>query len=331
MSNSIMAQEAGSSPAVIANQRAENQQICRTLGDKFRQSPPAGVMMIGRGTSDHAGVYAKYLFEIGCNVPVFAAAPSVAGVYNATLNLHNFVAIVISQSGKSPDILHQVKLAKAGGAFCIALVNDTHSPLVALVDAVIPLHAGEEKAVAATKSYLSSLSAICQLYAYWKQDDDLKAALLTLPKLMTTAVEASPLLTADKLAGVAHCVVLGRGFGYAIAREIALKLKEVLGIHAEAFSSAEFLHGPVTLVENKLCVLNVSINDESAQVHNKQVEDVIQRGARVVNINLLSSSHPRIQALAIMQRFYLDIEQVAQARGVDPDTPPGLKKVTETV
>lgn len=331
MSNSIMAQEAGSSPQVIANQLAANAYICAKLGQQFRAQPPVAIMMIGRGTSDHAGVFAKYLFEVGCGVPVIAAAPSVAGVYNATLNLKGCVAIVISQSGKSPDILHQAKLAKAGGAHLIALVNDTSSPLAELVDDVIPLGAGAEKAVAATKSYLATLSAICQLYAYWKNDAELLNALTQLPEAMQAAQLATPRLTADQLHGTAHCVVLGRGFGYAVAREIALKLKEVLGIHAEAFSSAEFLHGPVTLVEKKLCVLNVSVDDESARFHQAQIDDVTKRGARVIDLSLSSALHPRLQVLAIMQRFYLDIELAAQAMGLDPDSPPGLKKVTETV
>lgn len=330
MTVSIMAREAGQSAEVIRQQLAANRDVCERLGDTFRNKPPRAIMMIGRGTSDHAGVFAKYLFEVGCGVPVISAAPSVAGVFNSTLNLDGAVAIAISQSGKSPDILHQVKLAKEGGAYCVALVNDTTSPLAGLVDDVIPLAAGKEEAVAATKSYLATLSALCQLYACWKQDGKLSDALATLPDAMTSATETAPRLTAESLAGVAHCVVLGRGFGYAIAREMALKLKEVLGIHAEAFSSAEFLHGPVTLVEKQLCVLNVSIGDETQSVHSAQLEDIAARGARMVDLSLPLDVHPRLQPLVMMQRFYLDIERVAQARGLNPDAPPGLKKVTET-
>lgn len=331
MTTSIMASEAASSPSVIRNQLTSNREVCDTLGARFRQQPPRAIMMIGRGTSDHAGVFAKYLFEVGCGVPVIAAAPSVAGVFDATLNLQECVAIVISQSGRSPDILHQVKLAKAGGAYCVALVNDTTSPLCDMVDAVLPLQAGSEKAVAATKSYLATLSALCQLYACWKPDTELNNALASLPDCMQEAQTVKSRLTASDLNGIAHCVVLGRGFGYAIAREIALKLKEVLGIHAEAFSSAEFLHGPVTLVEKKLCVINVSLEDETASFHTSQLADIAERGARVIDISLSVGTHKRLQPLTIMQRFYLDIEQVAQELGLDPDTPPGLKKVTETV
>jgi glucosamine--fructose-6-phosphate aminotransferase (isomerizing) len=331
VTNSIMATEAAASPEVIAKQQGANFTLCETLGKGFRRQPPKAIMMIGRGTSDHAGVFAKYLFEVGCGVPVISAAPSVAGVFNATLQLTDCVAIVISQSGKSPDIVHQVKLAKAGGAYCIALVNDTESPVAALADAVLPLGAGAEKAVAATKSYLATLSALCQLYACWQQDTRLLQDLTVLPALMTEVQGMPSKLKAADLEHVVHCVVLGRGFGYAIALEIALKLKEVLGIHAEAFSSAEFLHGPVTLVEKPLCVLNVSLDDETAHVHQQQINDVVQRGGRIVDLSVPLNLHPRLQVLAVMQRFYLDIEAVAQARGLDPDSPPGLKKITETL
>ncbi|MBT0586787.1 SIS domain-containing protein [Alteromonas sp. SM 2104] len=325
-----MAIEARQSADVIETQLRQNQALFDTLCEELRESPPRTIMMIGRGTSDHAGVFAKYLFEVGCGIPVIAAAPSVAGVFNSTLKLDGCLAIAVSQSGKSPDILHQTRLAKQGGAYTVALVNDTSSPLAELVDQVVPLHAGEEKAVAATKSYLATLSSLCQLYAMWQQDGTLQDALALLPSTLRTVQQQAARLLSDDLAGVTHCVVLGRGFGYAIAREVALKLKEVLGIHAEAFSSAEFLHGPVTLVHKKLCVLNIAVDDESLSSHNDQIVNVAQRGGKVLSMSVDKELHPRLHPLLIMQRFYLDIEHIAIARGLDPDEPVGLKKVTET-
>ncbi|MFC4701251.1 glucosamine-6-phosphate deaminase NagB-II [Glaciecola siphonariae] len=341
-STSIMAQEAASSPSVIAEQLSHNQVLCRSLAQGFANHPPRAIMMIGRGTSDHAGVFAKYLFEIGCQIPVISAAPSVAGIFNSCLKLEGCLAIAISQSGQSPDILHQTKLAKQGGAFTLALVNDEASPLAKMCDAVLPVCAGQEKAVAATKSYLATLSALVHLFSQWclidggdategEKPNLLAQALTQLPEQMRQTQALSPLLQNADLKDVAHCVVLGRGFGYAIALEAALKLKEVLGIQAEAFSSAEFVHGPVTLVHKKLCVLNICIDDESAQGHRKQIEDVKQRGGRVIDITVKNTSHPRLHALLIMQRFYLDLERVAIERGQNPDAPIGLKKVTETV
>ena len=126
--------------------------------------------------------------------------------------------------------------------------------------------------------------------------------------------------------------MLGRGFGYAIGREIALKLKEVCGVHAEAFSSAEFLHGPVTLVEKELAVIDINIKDESHAAHNTIIDDIISRGSKTKNITVDGDSvHPRCLPLIVLQRFYLDVEQAALSMGLDPDSPAGLKKVTKTL
>ncbi|MDN7137182.1 SIS domain-containing protein [Pseudidiomarina sp. 1ASP75-14] len=325
-----MFDEATSAPDIIAQQLHNNAARCEDIASQLRSQPPRTIMMIGRGTSDHAGVFAKYLFEVSCGIPVVAAAPSVAGVYKRTLNLEGCLAICISQSGQSPDIVQQAQLAKAGGARLLALVNVVDSPLGRLADEVLPLHAGPELAVAATKSYLASLSALCQLCAYWQQDRDLLQALEQLPEALREGQQLPAQLEATQLDGLKHCVVLGRGFGYAIAREVALKLKEVLSIHAEAFSSAEFLHGPVTLAEKQLCIIDLQIDDEGGPTHQEQMQGIAARGAQLIRMHVPVAPHPRLQPLVLMQRFYLDIERAARQLGLDPDSPPGLKKVTET-
>ncbi|MCC2617310.1 SIS domain-containing protein [Aestuariibacter halophilus] len=332
MTTSIMAQEAAEAPQRIRQQLTDNVERAQRLGQQIKLFEPAFVQMIGRGSSDHAGVFAKYLIEIETGVPVTASAPSVASVYHRRLNLQKALVIVISQSGRSPDILAQAEAAKASGALVVALVNDETSPLASLVDHVLPLNAGPEKAVAATKSYLCTLSAIVQLVAYWKKDTALIEALDTLPDALQQTVQAPAQLQADFLRPLARCVVLGRGFGYAIARELALKLKEVVAIHAEAFSSAEFLHGPITLVQKKLAAIDIQIDDESLPGHSAQIDDVIQRGGTVCHLTqAVGDIHPRLAPLVIMQRFYLDIEAVAINMGYDPDKPVGLNKVTQTV
>lgn len=332
MTNTIMEQEARTAPQKIAGQLEANADIMQQLGEKLRAFAPRFVMIVGRGSSDHAGVFAKYLFEIEAGVPTFAAAPSVASVYGKTLKLEGALVIVISQSGRSPDILAQARMAKNAGAFCVALVNDESAPIKDIVDVVVPLRAGEEKAVAATKSYLATLSAILQLAAAWTQSESLASAVASLPQALQTAVDAEPQLTPESVADVKNLVVLGRGLGYAVSKEIALKLKEVCSIHAEAFSSAEFLHGPVTLVEKKLTIVDVCIGDESYASHIEQIENVSQRGADLVYLNQTSTDiHPRVAPLALLQRFYIDVAAVAIARGIDPDQPAGLKKVTQTL
>jgi glucosamine--fructose-6-phosphate aminotransferase (isomerizing) len=332
MSNSIMEQEAKSAPSIIKNQLIINQVDAQRIGEKLRQLAPKMVMIIGRGSSDHAGVFGKYLIEIESGVPTFAAAPSVSSVYGKQLKLDQALVIVISQSGRSPDIIAQAEMAKKAGAYCIALVNDETSPLTDIVDDVLPLRAGAELSVAATKSYLCTLSALLQLTAYWTENNSLIAALDTLPAALQDVIDSPAQLTPESLEGVNNLVVLGRGLGYAVSKEMALKLKEVSSIHAESFSSAEFLHGPVTLVEQGLAIIDCAVNDESAASHQQQIIEVKSRGADLVHLRQSDAAvHPRIAPLVVLQRFYIDVAKVAVSRGFDPDSPKGLKKVTKTV
>jgi glucosamine--fructose-6-phosphate aminotransferase (isomerizing) len=332
MSNSIMALEATEAPQRIAEQLAANAATVQQVVEQIRQRSPKFVYMVGRGSSDHAGVFAKYLIEIEVGLPVAAAAPSIASVYNKSLQLADALVLVISQSGRSPDILAQVDMAKRSGAMVVALVNDTTSPLAEQAHYTLPLHVGAEKAVAATKSYLATLSAILQLVSVWSGNQALQQAVQQLPQSLQAAIDLPQQLTAQALENVAHLVVLGRGLGYAISREIALKLKEVCGIHAEAFSSAEFLHGPVTLVKNQFAIVDVTIEDESLSAHRSQIEDVCSRGAAIVQLHHRGvNADARVLPLLVLQRFYLDVEVVARSRGINPDAPPGLNKVTKTV
>ena len=331
MSLSTMAKEAREFPSVIAQQLDKNDEAISQLAGRLQQLNPNLIYIIGRGSSDHAGVFGKYLFETEMGIPVCSAALSIAGIFKRQLNLKGAVAFIISQSGRSPDILKQTESAKNGGAFTIAFVNDETSPLAELADAVIPLSAGEEKAVAATKSFLATLSALLHLCARWSENTSLFNALKAMPSQLEAVINAPSQLTKAHLENTRNTIVLGRGFGYAVGREVALKLKEVLGIHAEAFSSAEFIHGPVTLVEKKLKLISLNIEDESAPFHQNMVQDVRSRGGECIDLQGgVTSSHPRLDALLLMQRFYLDIEKIAVELGLNPDTPPGLNKVTKT-
>lgn len=332
MNQTIMAKEAAQSPEVIRQQLHNNAQLCNQIGKTLRANPPQFVYIIGRGSSDHAGVFAKYLIEVELGIPVCSAAPSVSSLFNQQLQLKNALVLCISQSGRSPDILSQVKAAQQSGATCIALVNDESSPLAILADAVVPLHAGEEKAVAATKSYLATLSAILQLVAEWANASEILSALDVLPEHLQKTIEVPAQLSLSFVQPLRNCVVLGRGFGYAISREIALKLKEVCGIHAEAFSSAEFLHGPATLVSKQLAIIDIDLNDETSDAHRAQLAEMKKRGATIIQLTGLTQNvHPRLAPLTILQRFYLDVEQISVAMGLDPDAPVGLNKVTQTV
>ncbi|WDE10150.1 glucosamine-6-phosphate deaminase NagB-II [Thalassomonas haliotis] len=332
MTQTQMELEARQAPQVIKHQLTANGSKMIAIGDKLRELDPKSVMIIGRGSSDHAGVFGKYLIEIEAGIPTSSAAPSVSSVYGRQLKLDRALVIVISQSGRSPDILAQAKMAKKAGAYCLALVNDVSSPIREIVDEVIPLQADAELSVAATKSYLCTLSALLQLTACWTRNQELVRALSDLPDALEKIIASAPQLNAGMLNGVNNMVVLGRGFGYAVAKEMALKLKEVSSIHAEAFSSAEFLHGPVTLVEQGLAILNCLVNDESEPSHQEQIDEIASRGADMVNLSQLDESiHPRIAPLVVLQRFYLDVATLAVSRGFNPDEPKGLNKVTRTL
>jgi len=331
MTNTLMEREAREAPLRIAEQLNRNSGAVAKLGRELRANPPVGVMIVGRGSSDHAGVYGKYLFEIEIGVPVYAAAPSIASVYGQQLKLDNYLVIVISQSGRSPDILAQAEMARRSGARVVALVNDEDAPIKDIADVFIPLCAGPEQSVAATKSYLCTLSALAHIAAEWANSEELRRGLNTLPAALSATLQEPTQLTVSQFKDQRNLVVLGRGLGFAVSKEVALKLKEVCSIHAESFSSAEFLHGPVTLVEQQLTILALSVNDESESAHAEQLNEVGSRGASVIHLNQTSVAvHKRLAPLTLLQRFYVDIAGVAVALGFSPDEPKGLKKVTKT-
>ena len=332
MTQTLMAKEAKQTPDVIQKQFDLNQALMGQLATKIKNFDPQYVYIVGRGSSDHAGVFAKYLIEIELGIPVAASAPSVHSIYQKNLRLNKALVLVISQSGGSPDIIAQAKAAKASGALTIALINTPNSPLSDIVDVEIPLQAGPEEAIAATKSYLATLHALLHLVAAWKNDAALVGGLSKLPHLLREVIDNPPCLSLALFESLQHCVVTGRGLGYAISKEIALKLKEVLSVHAEAFSSAEFLHGPVTLVEKQLTIIDITIADESFGAHTALMNDINSRGALTTVIDLSTDEcHPRCLPLLVLQRFYLDIEAIARDKGLNPDIPPGLKKVTKTL
>lgn len=316
----------------IKQQLTENDSLTVEIAQRIKRNKPRFVVMVGRGSSDHAALFAKYLIEIETGLPVVSAAPSVASTFKVPLTLDSAIVIVISQSGRSPDLIEYITMARTQGAETIAMVNDEKSPLAEAAHYVLPLMVGSETAVAATKSYLGSLSAIIQLVSKLADNRDLDNAVIQIPEALAAAVNSPSQLQHRDLVNVDHCVVTGRGFGFAIGTEMALKLKEVCAIQAECFSSAEFLHGPVRIVADNFHVVDILINDETYATHHLQREHLINRGAIVTSQQCMASwVHPRIQPIAIMQRFYLDLEEIGRAMGFNPDKPEGLSKVTETL
>jgi len=333
----LMFREAAEAADVIATQFARNQALVESLAAGLRASPPPFVVTCARGSSDHAATYAKYLLETQLGVVVASASPSVGSVYAAPLQLRGALFIVISQSGKSPDLLRNAEAAKAAGARVVALVNVEDSPLAVLADTVIPLHAGAERSVAATKSYLASLAALLQLAACWKQDDALQAALQQLPDALRQAWQCDWSALTDGLVDAGNLFVLGRGLGLGAAQEAALKFKETCGLHAEAYSSAEVRHGPMALVGPGFPVLAFAQPDETGAGTRAVVDEFAARGAQVWlagaegGLPVAAAPHPACAPLLAVQSFYRAINALALCRGHNPDLPPHLNKVTETV
>ena len=335
-----MHREIGEAADAIAHQLDANAKAVADLAATLRRAPPRVIATGARGSSDNAATFAKYLIETRLGVLTMSAAPSVQSIYAAEPDLEGALFLAISQSGKSPDLLRQAESAKEAGARVVAMVNVEDSPLARQADFLIPLRAGPELSVAATKSYLCSLSAIAQLVAEWKDDDALRAALAAVPAaLRANTNDWSPLV--EGLADAQSAFVVGRGLGLAAAQEAALKLKETCGIHAEAFSAAEVQHGPMTLVGPGFPVLFFVQDDDTRAGTLAVAESFRARGAHVW-IAGANASEPGALALPEVSdsacaplvgvhRFYAAVNTLAIRRGRNPDAPPHLNKVTETV
>lgn len=335
-----MFQEAAEAPQLVGAQLTHNALLLGELGERLRRDPPRAVVTCARGSSDHAATYAKYLFESHTHVLTSSAAPSVSSIYEAQADLEGVLFIAISQSGMSPDLLTATRNAQEGGAMTVALCNSPQSPLMNLVDVAVPLHAGPETSVAATKSYIASLSCIAQLLANWTEDRKLLAALPRLPELLARAWKCDWTAAVETLRTAVNLFVVARGYGLGIAQEAALKLKETCGLHAEAFSSAEVKHGPMALVRSGFPVLMFTQRDDTRAGIEELAAEFASRGARVLLSGAQASgavslpaveANPVIEPLLAIQSFYGMANALALARGLDPDRPPHLNKITETV
>jgi glucosamine--fructose-6-phosphate aminotransferase (isomerizing) len=335
-----MAEEAAEAPRVVGDLLAHNAEAVRRLAERLRAAPPRSVLTCARGSSDHAATYAKYLIETRTGLITASAAPSVSSVYAAIPAARDVLCLAISQSGASPDLLAAAQAARDAGALLVALVNAPGSPLAALADTELPLWAGPELSVAATKSYLASLAAVAQLVAAWTDDAPLQAALDHLPAHLRDALDLdwSPALAI--LQSTPSLYVVGRGPGFAAAQEMALKFKETCGLHGEAFSAAEVRHGPMALARDGFPVLVLAQDDATRPDVERLAGDLAAAGARVliaggqapgaIALPFLAAD-PLLQPILLVQAFYVMVERLARARGFDPDSPPGLLKVTRTV
>jgi glucosamine--fructose-6-phosphate aminotransferase (isomerizing) len=338
----FMLQEIDEAGEAIARQLAINHDATREAGARLKALDPPFVTTIARGSSDHCALYLKYLIETTFGAPCASLGPSIASLYQTDLRLREALAISISQSGRSPDIVELQRAAKRGGALTLAFVNETQSPLAEEAELTLPLAAGPERSVAATKSMIAGLVAGASLISAWRGDDELAHAVAALPDALDKQTAPPPASIVHRLAQARSLYVLGRGATFAVAMEAALKLKETSAIHAEAFSSAEVLHGPAELIGPGFPVIAFVPQDAARDGFVATLERLAGMGADVLSVDCrdadaedclaaASSSSPWLAPVTMIHRFYRLAEAVALARQRNPDAPRNLHKVTETV
>ncbi|WP_431307798.1 SIS domain-containing protein [Cypionkella aquatica] len=336
-----MAQEVAEIPQAAARFLAQSGPAVQAAAAALRARDPGLIVTVARGSSDHAATYLKYCIELAAGVPVASVGPSIASIYGAKLRLNGAACLGISQSGRSPDIVEMMRSAGASGAMTVAITNFADSPMAANSDHCLPLQAGVEQSVAATKTFVSSAVAGLSLLAEWRQDNALRAAVTDLPDSFAQALSLDWSPLADRLSRAQSLYVLGRGPAFAIANEAALKFKETCGLHAESYSAAEVLHGPSAIVQAHFPVFALGVEDAALSQLIATTERLASQGAEVfltgaavpgaTTLPSVAGLHPLVAPLTLIVGFYGFIEALARRRGFDPDTPPHLRKVTETV
>ncbi len=341
MVSSRLLEETREAPQAVARALAQDRERYAQFGALLREQPPRAVLTLARGSSDHAAHYAAYLVMARLGRLVTSLPMSVITLHGAALHTDGLLAVAFSQSGVSTDLVETTRSFTARGALTAAFVNDSASPLAQAAAWPFALHAGEETSVAASKSFIAQLTAGARWVAAWQDDAALAAAIDTLPASLAQALAAGSTWAeraVPLLAGSERMFVVGRGTGLAIAMEAALKLKEVCGIQAEAFSGAELRHGPLALIEPGYPVLVFAPRGPAHAGLVALANDLHARGALVLfagegfgdALPLVGTAAPELDPLCAIQSFYVLAEALARARGRDPDAPPHLSKVTRT-
>jgi len=341
--------EIGEQPEVVRSVLVANESAVTDVAAAIRERDAEFVLVAARGTSDHAAIYAQYVLGARNGLPVALAAPSLMSRFGTRPRLRRALVIGISQSGGSPDIVAVLREGRAQGALTLAITNDPMSELAAAAEWSLDLKAGTERSIAATKTYTAELLALAMLSAALADpagSDDCRD-LAELPARIEAALDGEEQIRRAAMArvGAGNFVVLGRGFEYATAREWALKLKEIAGVFAEGYSSADFQHGPSTLVGHGLPVLAIA---PAGPLHDELIELLgslqAERGADVVVVSdqpdspsgaavlpLPAGTPDWLGPLVAIVPAQLFSYHLALARGHDPETPRGLRKVTRTL
>ncbi len=337
MSN--MLNEALASAGVVAAQLADTSRV-EALARVLEAEPRHVALTVARGSSDHAASYFAALTMSRIGVPVASIPMSIATLQQAPLRVRGQFALAFSQSGRSPDLVATIKALREAGALTAAMVNVAGSPLAEAAGTELPLLAGPELSVAATKSYIAMLAMSAQLVGFWQRDSGLLDAVRALPDALERAGTLDWSKAVEELRDVTQMIVIGRGPGLAIAQEAALKLKETSGIQAEAFSSAEVRHGPMELIDRDYPLLVFAPRGPEQAGLIEFARDMEKRGARVLlaapadvsgaALPLATTADAALDPIAAILSFYVMAARLAAARGRNPDEPRYLNKVTET-
>lgn len=328
-------------PDAVEQLLADGVSPMKAAAATLAERDPLFMISVARGSSDHAATYFKYASELIAGVPVASVGPSVASIYDRKLRLENGACLAISQSGKSPDIVRMAEMAANEGALSLALTNHIDSDLAKVSAHTLNLHAGSELSVAATKTFVTSVVSAVWLLAEWQKDAELLRAIHALPDVLDAAAQLDWRALGDEISSRQSLYCLGRGPALAISNEAALKFKETCQLHAESYSSAEVLHGPVSIVERGFPVIALAAADRAEASIVEVVDELAGKGAtvfvtsegaaRASRLPCQRTAHPLTDPISLIVSFYSMVEQVARARGINPDEPRHLKKVTETV
>ena len=336
-SQTAMAREIREIPTTAERLLAERDSII-TVANRIRQADPRVVVISGRGSSANAGTLLRYLFEARAGLLVSTSAPSVMTTYGQSIDMRNAVFIVISQSGRSPDLVMGAQSARKNGALTIAIVNDLTSPLALACELPLPMGAGLERSVAATKSVVLSMVTSVQLVASLTSDDELNEKIKRLPQRFSDALACDWSQWSSSLAAARAAFVVGRGFGLGPAREIGLKVTEAMRLPTLSYSAAEVMHGPLACASAEIPFLVLRQNDGSSAMVDALIAELRVRKLNVFSagdptgvLPWIGNDDPICDAITMLLPAYATIEQAARARGFDPDNPPNLSKITETM
>lgn len=341
---STFRREIGEQPEVAARLLAAGRQPVAEAARALAARRPAGLLIAARGSSDHAATYAKYLFEIRNRLPVALAAPSAFGLYASPPRVKPFCVLAVSQSGASPDICRVVEEAREQGSLTIVITNQPRSRLGRAAEIVLDMQAGPERGIPASKTYIASLLAFAMLSEALSPDPDFAAGLARVPEALRTALEVEPHLERPAAAlGIGRMAVLGRGYHLATAEEVALKITETSYSVAEAQSVADFMHGPIAAVESGFPVLLIEADGPTLRQMRALGRDLRERGARLLRLTDRTDGRDPL-AVAVTTGLPESLTPLPFAvagqllalrrtldKGLDPDRPRGLQKVTETL